>query len=138
MTKEASENEEWGVRRSRDGRQADSSNSLSLRLASSLLLVGLLGEELGENVGEDTTLRDDDVAEELVELLVVADGKLKVTGDDTRLLVVTGGVTGKLEDLGGEVLKDGGEVDGGTRTDALGVVALLQETVDTTNGDCRV
>ena len=31
--------------------------------------------------------------------------------DDTRLLVVAGGVTGELEDLGGEVLEDGGEVD---------------------------
>jgi hypothetical protein len=43
------------------------------------------------------------VAEELVELLVVPDGKLEVPGDDARLLVVTGGVTGKLEDLGREV-----------------------------------
>jgi hypothetical protein len=93
------------------------------------------GEELGQDVGEDTTLRDDDVAEELVELLVVADGELEVAGHDTRLLVVAGGVTGELEDLGGEVLEDGGEVDGGTRTDALGVVAALEETVDTTNGD---
>jgi hypothetical protein len=40
------------------------------------------------DVGEDTTLRDDDLAEEAVELLVVADGELKVTGDDAGLLVV--------------------------------------------------
>jgi hypothetical protein len=78
-----------------------------------------------------------------------------VTGHDTGLLVVTGGVTGELEDLGGEVwsksarheevqggmelsltLKDGSEVDGGTGTDTLGVVAPLQETVDTADGDC--
>jgi hypothetical protein len=31
-------------------------------------------------------------------------------------------------------LKDGGEVDGGTGTHTLGVVALLQQTVDTTDG----
>ena len=95
----------------------------------------LSGQELGENVGEDTTLRDDDGSEELVELLVVADSELEVTGNDTRLLVVTGGVTGELEDLGGEVLEDGSEVDGGAGTDTLGVVAALQETVDTTDGD---
>lgn len=61
------------------------------------------GEELGENVGEDTTLRDDDGSQELVELLVVSDSELQVSGHDTRLLVVSGSVTGKLEDLGSEV-----------------------------------
>ena len=48
-------------------------------------------------------MRDDNGAEELVELFVVSDGELQVTGHDTRLLVVTGGVTGELEDLSGEV-----------------------------------
>ena len=67
------------------------------------LLGRLGGEELGKNVGEDTTLRDDDGAEEFVELFVVSDGELQVTGHDTRLLVVTGGVTGELENLSGEV-----------------------------------
>ena len=32
-------------------------------------------------------------------------------------------------------LEDGGEVDGSTGTDTLGVVAALQETVDTADGD---
>ena len=66
------------------------------------------------NVGENTTLGDGDVSEKLVQLLVVADGELKVTGDDTGLLVVTSGVTSQLEDLGSQVLKNGSEVDGGT------------------------
>ena len=66
------------------------------------------------NVGENTTLGDGDVSEKLVQLLVVADGELKVTGDDTGLLVVTSGVTSQLEDFGSQVLKDGSEVDGGT------------------------
>lgn len=87
------------------------------------------------DVGKNTTLGDDDVAKQLVELFVVADGELKVTGHDTRLLVVTGGVTGELEDLSSEVLEDSGEVDWCSGTDTLGVVALLEETVDTTNGD---
>lgn len=93
------------------------------------------GQELGQDVGQDTTLRDDDRSEELVELFIVADGELQVTGHDTRLFVVTGSVTGELENLGGEVLEDGSEVDGGTGTDTLGVVAALEETVDTTDGD---
>jgi len=85
------------------------------------------------NVGEDTTLCDGDVAEKLVQLLIVTDGELKVARDDTGLLVVTSGVTGQLEDLSSEVLKNSGEVDRGTSTDTLGVVALAEETVDTTD-----
>ena len=87
------------------------------------------------NVGEDTTLGDGDVSEKLVQLLVVPDGELKVTGDDTGLLVVARSVTGQLEDFGSEVLKDGSEVDGSTSTDTLSVVALAKETVDTTDGE---
>jgi hypothetical protein len=66
------------------------------------------------NVGENTTLGDGDVSEKLVQLLVVADGELKVTGDDTGLLVVTSGVASQLEDFGSEVLKNGSEVNGST------------------------
>lgn len=66
------------------------------------------------NVGENTTLGDGDVSEELVQLLIVADGELQVTGDDTGLLVVASGVTSQLEDFGSQVLKDGSEVDGST------------------------
>ena len=58
------------------------------------------------DVGEDTSLRDGDSAEELVQLLVVADGELDVSRDDPAPLVVLGGVAGQLEELGGEV--DGG------------------------------
>ena len=87
------------------------------------------------NVGEDTTLGDGDVAEKLVQLLIVADGELEVTGNDTGLLVVASGVASKLEDFGSQVLKDGSEVDGSAGTDTLSVVALAEETVDTTNGE---
>ena len=85
------------------------------------------------NVGEDTTLGDGDVTQKLVQLLIVADGELEMSGDDTGLLVVAGGVASQLEDLGSQVLKDGSEVDGGTGTDTLGVVALAEKTVDTTD-----
>lgn len=87
------------------------------------------------NVGEDTTLGDGDVAKKLVQLLIVADGELKVTRDDTGLLVVASGVASQLEDLSSQVLEDGSEVDGSAGTDTLGVVALAEETVDTTNGE---
>jgi hypothetical protein len=87
------------------------------------------------DVGEDTALCDGDVTQELVQLLIVADGELKVTGDDTGLLVVTGGVTSQLENLSSEVLENGSQVDGGTGTDTLSIVALAEQTVDTANGE---
>ena len=88
------------------------------------------------DVGEDTTGGDGDGAEELGELLIVADRQLDVAGHDAGLLVVAGRVAGELEDLGGQVLKDGGRVDGGGGTDTLALSdGYLQETVDTTNGE---
>ena len=66
------------------------------------------------DIWQDTTLRDGNVAEQLVQLLVVADGELKVTGDDTGLLVVASSVASQFEDLSSQVLEDGCEVDGST------------------------
>ena len=95
----------------------------------------LFGEEDVVDVGENTAGRDGDAAQELVELLVVLDGEGDVPGDDAGLLVVAGGVAGELEDLGAEVLEDGGEVDAGANSDALGVSTLLQVASDTRDGE---
>lgn len=66
------------------------------------------------DVGEDTALSDGDVAEKLVQFLIVPNGELKMTRDDTGLLVVTRSVTSQFEDFGSEVLKHGSKVDGST------------------------
>jgi hypothetical protein len=66
------------------------------------------------NVWQDTTLCDCDVSKKFVQFLIVADGELEMTRDDTGLLVVTGGVTSQLEDFSCEVFEDGSEVDGST------------------------
>ena len=73
-----------------------------------------LGEESRVNVGEDTSRGDGDIAKELAELLVVADGELDVAGDDAALLVVPSRVACKLEDLSSKVLQDSSKVHGGT------------------------
>ena len=104
-------------------------------LQAYLRLGGLLGEKDGVDVGEDTAGRDGDSAKELVELLIVLDGQGDVAGDDAALLVVASGVAGKLEDLGAEVLEDGGEVDAGANSDALGVSSLLQVAANTGHGE---
>ena len=106
---------------------------ITWRIASEvadLLLLGLLGEEHGLDVREDTTLGNGNTREELVQLLVIANGKLEVTGDDPGLLVVPGSVTGQLEDLSREVFHDGSHVDGGTSSHTLGVVSFAKKTVD--------
>ena len=99
--------------------------------ARRLLLGGrLLGEKRGVDVRENTAGRDRDRAQELVELLVVADGELDVARHDARLLVVARGVARELEDLGAEVLEDGAHVDTGTDADARGVLALAEVAVE--------
>lgn len=66
------------------------------------------------DVWQDTTLCDRHVPEKLVQFLIVSDGELKMTGDDTGLLVVTGSVASQFENFGREVLENGSEVDGST------------------------
>ena len=97
------------------------------------LLFRLLGEKDGLDVGKNTSLGNGDPGEQLVQFLVVSDGELEMTGDDPGLFVVSGSVSGQLEDLSGQVLHDGSQVDGGTRTHSLGVVALPQKPMDTTH-----
>ena len=89
------------------------------------------------DVWKDTTLGDGNVTEELVQLFVVADGELKVTGDNTGLLVVTRGVAGQFENFGSQVLENGCEIDGSTSTDTLGIVTLAEKTVNTTDGESQ-
>ena len=89
------------------------------------------------DVGKNTSLGDGGAVKKLVQLLVVADGQLDVAGDDAGLLVVTSGVSGQLENLSGQVLDDGGEVDGGASSDAASVATLLQEAVDASDGELQ-
>ena len=105
--------------------------------SSNNLFARLLGKKDRVDVGEDTTRCDGDSSEQLVELLVVLDGKGDVTGHDTSLLVVTGGISSKLQDLGTEVLEDGSEVDGSTGTHAGGVLSLTEVTTDTADGELK-
>ena len=70
------------------------------------------------DVGEHTAGRDGHAAEQLVELLVVADRELPVARDDARALVVARRVARELEDLRTEVLPDRGQVDRGAGADA--------------------
>ena len=83
--------------------------------------------------GNDSAMGDGDSTQKTVELLIVLDGQLKVTGDDPGLLVVPGSVPSQLEDLGSEVLNDSGKVDGGASSNPLSVVASAEMTMDPSN-----
>ena len=44
-------------------------------------------------------------------LLIIPDGKLQMTRHNTLLLVITGGVTSQLQNLGSEVLENSSKVN---------------------------
>ncbi|KAI6079698.1 Histone cluster 1, H2bb [Aix galericulata] len=91
----------------------------------------------GLDVGQHPALRDGDLAQQLVELLVVADGQLQVAGDDARLLVVAGRVARQLQDLGRQVLQHGRQVHRGAGAHPLRVVALAQQPVHAAHGELQ-
>ena len=87
------------------------------------------------DVGEDTTGGNGGTTHKLVELIVVSDGHLDVSGDDSGSLEILSGVSGELEDLSCEVLKDGSEVDGGTGSNSAGEFALLHVSGNSSDGE---
>merc|ERR1712018_300456 len=88
-------------------------------------------------------MRDDSAAgdgslDERVQLLVASDGELQVAGGDTLHLEILGGVAGQLENLSGEVLEDGGAVDGGGGADAsVRRGPVLEVVVDPAHGELQ-
>ena len=98
---------------------------------------GLLGQKNGLDIGEHTSLGDGDASEKSVQFLVVADGQLKVARIDPLLLVVAGCVASQLEDLSGEVLHDGSQVNWSAGTDTLGVVPRAEKTVNSPDGELQ-
>ncbi len=89
------------------------------------------------DVRENTSGRDRDVSEQFVELLIVTDGELNVTGDDSGTLVVSGGISGKLENLGSEVLKNGSHVNGCTSSESRGELHVSHVSGNTSNRELK-
>merc|ERR1711939_1063572 len=111
-------------------RRKDQKENQNLQLLARALsgLASLLWQQVLVDVRQDTTLGDGDMSQQLVQLLIVPDSELKMTGNDTGLLVVASSIASQFEDLSGEV-------NGSTGTDTLSVVALAEKTVDTTDGE---
>jgi hypothetical protein len=79
-------------------------------------------------------LGDGHSGQQFVQLLIVSDCQLQMSGDDTSLLVVTGSVTSQFQNFSGQVFHDGSQVHRGTGADTFGVVSLPQQTMDTSDG----
>ena len=87
------------------------------------------------DVGQHTSRGNGDTTEQFVQLLIILNGKGDVTGYNTSLLVVTGGIAGKFQNFSTEVLEDSGKVDGSAGTHTSGVFALTEVTADTSDGE---
>jgi hypothetical protein len=96
-------------------------------------LFGLLWQQDGLDVWQNSTLSDGDSGQELVQLFVVTDCQLQVTGDNSGLLVVTGGISCQLENFSCQVFHDCSQVDWSSGTNAFSVVSLTQQAMDTTD-----
>ena len=100
-------------------------------------LLGLLGQKDGLDVWQDTSSSDGDATQELVQLLVISDSELQVTGDDPRLLVVTGSIASQLQDLSAQILENSSQVNWGTSSNSVSIVASLQVSVHSTNWELK-
>ena len=100
-------------------------------------LRAFLGKENSVNVGKNTSRGNGNSSKKTVQLFIVLDGKSNVTGHNSALLVVAGGVSSQLENLGTKVLENGSKVDGGTGSHAGGVLSLTEVTSDTTDGELK-
>ena len=111
----------------------------SLKKKKNLLgsLVRFLGEENSLDVGEDSTLSNGDTSKELVQLLVISDGKLKMSWDNSGLLVITGSIASQLKDLSSKVLHDSSQIDWSSSTNTGSIVTLAEETMDTSNWELK-
>ena len=75
--------------------------------------------------------------EQFVEFLVVSDGQEDVSGDDSGLLVVLGGVSCQFENFSSEIFKDCCKVDGGSGSDSFGVVGMSEESSNSSDGELK-
>jgi hypothetical protein len=100
-------------------------------------LFGLLGQKDSLDVWQDTSSSDGDTTQQFVQLLVISDSELQVSGNDPGLLVVTGSIASQLEDLSAQILEDSSQVDWSTSSNSLSIVASLQVSVHTSDWELK-
>jgi hypothetical protein len=108
---------------------------LASKKAKNLRLCALLGQKNGMDVWEDTSSCNGYSTQQLVQFFIILDSQCNVAWDNTTLLVITGGIAGKFQNLGTEILEYSREVHWSTGTHPSCVFALAQVTSNTTNGE---
>lgn len=96
-----------------------------------LSLLCLFGQENCLNVGQYTTLGDGHSRQQLVQFLVISDGELQMSRDDSGFLVVSGCIACQFQHFGGQVFQDGCKVNWCTSSNSFCIVALSEQSVDT-------
>ena len=81
----------------------------------------------------DTTLSDDDITEDVVQLLILTDGSQDVVGDKPLCCLVVLACDGLLEDLLDYLLQDSCHVDRSLAGYSLRVPSFFKVTVDPSN-----
>ena len=99
--------------------------------------LGFLGQKNSLDVGQDTSLSDGHTRQQFVQFLVITDSQLQMTWDDSCFLVVTSSVTGQFQNFSGQILENSSQIHGGTSAHTFGVVALSQQTVNTTDWELK-
>ena len=89
------------------------------------------------NVWQDTAVGNSHTRQEFVQFFVVSDGELKMSWDDSCLLVVSGSVTSQLQDFSGQVFENSSQVDWSSGADSVSVVSLAKETMNTSNRELK-
>jgi hypothetical protein len=77
------------------------------------------------------------MTKELVQLFIVLDCQSNVTGHNAALLVIASCVSSELQDFCAQVLQHCGEVDGGSSSHTLGVLALFEVSANTTDRELQ-
>ena len=72
---------------------------------------GLLRQQDGLDVGQDSSLSNGNTSQKFVQFLIVPDGQLQVPGNDSGFLVVSGGITSEFENLSCEIFHHSGQIN---------------------------
>ena len=97
----------------------------------------LLGQQNWLDVGQHTTLSNGHSLEQLVQLFVVSDGQLQVSGNDSLFVIVSDSVSCQLQVFNSQVLQHSCKVDCGTSSNSLSVVSFADASLDSSNGELQ-
>ena len=85
------------------------------------------------NVRQNTARSDSNTLHHLVQLFVVADRELDVSGNNSASFVVLGSISGQFENFRAQVFENRSQVDWSSATDAFSVSSLSKKSRYTTD-----